>query len=245
MQLALKDGTLTRDGFSLKASISFYDGLSVVMGPSGSGKTTLLSLLSGLERMDGGSLMLDGETITGYDRRIGIIFQHPERQLFAQSVFDDVSFSLRRLGLGREERRDRTASALREALIDEKLWRVSPFALSGGERRRAAIAGVVVFEPSVLLMDEPTVGLDAPSYGYLMGIVERFRKKGIVVMATHDDEAASRADRIVSMDRGRIVADGASIDVLSFPGAVLSRALGLSRIPPVEELAALIKGRMA
>ena len=232
MELRLENASVSRGDFHLSGlSVSFSEGFHAIIGRSGSGKTTLLMALSGLLKLESGSLSFSGRNITGPDRDIGIIFQHPERQLFAQTVFSDVSYGLRCQGIDGTEAEERTAAALRMMDIDERKWHESPFFLSGGERRRAAIAGILVMDPSVILMDEPAAGLDGPSYDALMDLVFSLRSRGrMIVMVTHDEEAAAAADTVSVMEGGIITGRGTPEKMVTDSGAArISSALGIGR----------------
>ncbi len=244
MEISLENASMAFSGFSITGlSLSFGPGLTALTGRSGSGKTTILVMLSGLRKLDGGCLLLGGAVQNGHPHSVSMVFQYPERQLFAETVFADVSFALRRSGLGRQEKDERTASILRMMEIPEKLWAAPPFSLSGGERRRVAIASSVVTDPDVILMDEPTVGLDAASYEIVMGLLHRFCTEGkTVVMATHDDEAASWADRVIAIENGRVVKDGSPDDILDTACTSLSVSLGLERTCSISYLADGIAG---
>ncbi len=232
MELRLENASVSRGDFRLSGiSVSFSEGFHAIIGRSGSGKTTLLMALSGLLKLESGLLSLSGRSITGPDRDIGIIFQHPERQLFAETVFCDVSYGLMCQGTDGSEMEERTAAALRMMDIDESKWHGSPFFLSGGERRRAAIAGILVTDPSVILMDEPSAGLDGPSYEALLDLVLSLRSRGrMVVMVTHDEEAAAIADTVTVMDGGIIRGRGTPEEMITDSGAArISSALGIGR----------------
>ncbi len=247
MELRLENASIQRGSFRIPpVSLSIDPGLSILMGRSGSGKTTLLMMLSSLIPLCEGRLLADGKELQGHSRRIAVIFQHPERQLFASTVFSDVSSGLSGLGLDRDEIRKRTEAALVQAGIDRRKWTCSPFSLSGGERRRAAIAGALIAEPDAVLMDEPDVGLDDASRSFLSGLVASLRDRGCaVLMTTHGCDDAEDADRVMIMEKGRIVQDGTPDEVLSFTDeAVLSTRLGLGRIVRFEELADRIAERM-
>ncbi len=249
MELSLSHASLKRDTFHLSdISISIGAGLTAITGKSGSGKTTLLSLLAGLIRPDEGKLSLDGKEVEGLLPSCGIIFQHPERQLFASTVIEDVSFALRRSGLDRDEIVSRCEKVLSLMDIGKEKWNESPFFLSGGERRRVAAAGVLVTEPSFLFMDEPTVGLDSASYERLYGILDSYRKESrCVVIVTHDQEIAGFADRVIVLDDGRISADCLPSDILSSDIVRLSETLGIERTSDYNKLisgiAAFCRGR--
>ncbi|TCJ18268.1 energy-coupling factor transporter ATPase [Rubrobacter taiwanensis] len=190
-----------------------------VVGGTGSGKSTLAQHLNLLLKPTRGRLLVDGEDARGMKlgelrRRVGLVFQFPEAQLFESSVRRDVAFAPRRLGLGEDAVGERVRQALAELEISHLADR-SPFSLSGGERRRAAIAGVLAMDPEVLVLDEPTAGLDPFARAELLGLVRRFRERGrSVVLISHDlDEVAEVADRVCVLERGRVRALGTPEEV--------------------------------
>ena len=193
-----------------------------IVGGTGSGKSTLVQHLNLLVRPTRGRVLIDGEDAAGMKlaslrRRVGLVFQFPEAQLFESSVREDVAFAHRKLGLDEEEVERRVVAALEELDLCELAER-SPFALSGGERRRAAIAGVLAMEPEVLVLDEPTAALDPASRGEMLEIMRRFRRgrgcERSVVLVSHDlDEVAEVADRVCVMEEGRVRAVGRPAEV--------------------------------
>ncbi len=196
-----------------------------LMGQTGSGKTTLLRLLAGLEKPTGGRVFLDGQEIykrgadpTALRKRIGVVFQYPEYQLFAGTVRDDVGYALKQFRLDRREERVRRALELvgfsYDAIKDQ-----SPFALSGGEKRRVAIAGALVTEPELLLFDEPLAGLDPAGREDLLHLLCRLREQGVtVLMISHCvDAVAACADRIVVLHRGEKAFDGTPATLFADP----------------------------
>ena len=249
MELSLVNASLKRDDFTIEnLSLSAGEGLTAIVGASGSGKTTILTMLSGLIPLDSGKLLLSGKEINGQVPSCGVIFQFPERQLFAETVFSDVSFSLRRGKFDKKDVRKRTEAVLSLMRIDEKLWDESPFSLSGGERRRVAIAGVIVSDPRIVLLDEPTVGLDSPSYSILVDMLKQFRKEGrIVVIVTHDAELASICDKAIWIEKGKIKEEGSPDRVVASPVASLSEELGLGRTVSfdslIDDIAAFLGGK--
>lgn len=190
-----------------------------LVGGTGSGKSTLVQHLNLLLVPASGQVMVDGADATSLKkselrRRVGLVFQFPEAALFAPTVEEDVAFAPRRLGLGDEEVRTRVRQSL-EALGAGHLAERSPFALSGGEKRRVAIAGVLAMGPEVLVLDEPTAGLDPATRQDLLGLVRGLREAGIsVVFVTHDlDEVAEVADRVCLMEGGEVRGVGTPAEV--------------------------------
>ena len=204
-----------------------------IIGHTGSGKSTLIQHLNGLLRPHGGRVLLDGTDIWEKPKkirdvrfRVGMVFQYPEHQLFEDTIYKDIAFGPKNMGLSEEEidRRVRQAAAyvgLSEALLDK-----SPFDLSGGEKRRAAIAGVMAMEPQVLILDEPTAGLDPRGREQILSMIQEYRRtRGTtVLLVTHSMEDVARvADRVLVMAEGKV----AMLDTVE---AVFSRAEELEAI---------------
>ena len=194
-----------------------------VIGRTGSGKSTLIQHFNGLLKPDAGTVEVDGVATAGrrlreLRRKVGLVFQFPEYQLFEETVFKDIAFGVAKLGLGEGEVRERVLGAAEAAGFPEQMLGRSPFELSGGQRRRAAIAGVLVMEPKYLIMDEPASGLDPAGREELFEYVSQLRaEKGTcVVLVSHNmDDIARYARRVVVMDGGRITMDGAPEDVFT------------------------------
>lgn len=185
-----------------------------VIGGTGSGKSTLVQHLNLLLVPTSGRVLVDGEDARSMNRselrrRVGLVFQAPEQALFAPTVEEDVAFAPQRLGLGEEEVRERVRETLALLGADHLAGR-SPFALSGGEKRRVAIAGVLAMGPEVLVLDEPTAGLDPHARSDLIDLVGRLKASGMtVVFVSHDlDEVAEVADRVCVLEGGEVRAVG-------------------------------------
>jgi energy-coupling factor transporter ATP-binding protein EcfA2 len=188
-----------------------------LLGASGSGKSTLLQVVKGLDAPEAGAVVLDGAgareaAYAGLQRQVGLVFQTPELQLFASSAREDVAFGPRRLGWTEDEVRTAVDEALE--LVDlppERFGGRHPYALSGGEQRRLALAGVLAMRPRLLLLDEPFVSLDPATRRQLAGILSRLRDAGVtLVLATHDvDLAWALCDELLLLDAGRVIAAGA------------------------------------
>ena len=190
-----------------------------IVGGTGSGKSTLAQHLNLLLEPTSGRVIVDGvdaRTLKGSElrRRVGLVFQFPEAALFAPTVEEDVAFAPRRLGLDAEEVQRRVRETL-ELLGARHLAGRSPFALSGGEKRRVAIAGVLAMAPEVLVLDEPTAGLDPATREDLLGVVRALKEGGTsVVLVSHDlDEVAEVADRVCVLEEGKVRAVGTPEEV--------------------------------
>jgi cobalt ECF transporter T component CbiQ len=199
-----------------------------LMGPNGAGKSTLISLLNGLELSQSGEVSLFGETVkrdTGdrLRRRVGVVYQDPDDQIFSLSVEEDVAFGPRNLGLNEEEIVERVDTALRSVGMSEERKR-SPFELSYGQKRRVAIAGVLAMRPELIILDEPMSFLDPKGRDELQALLENMHLTGMtIVVATHDvDFAAEWADRVLLLKEGKLLASGTS--ELLFEDELLERA---------------------
>jgi cobalt/nickel transport system ATP-binding protein len=206
------DGTVALSGVDFEAD----PGEKVaVLGPNGSGKTTLFYHFNGLIRPTAGEVRVFGKNISKENidtvrRRVGIVFQDPDSQLFAPTVFEDIAFGPKNLGLYPQDIKDRVSEILHRFDI-EGLAKKNPENLSAGQKRRVAIAGVVVMEPDVLVLDEPTSGLDACGVTGTMEILDELNGEGkTIIISTHDTElAASWADRVYILNKGQIFRKGA------------------------------------
>lgn len=185
-----------------------------IIGHTGSGKSTLIQHLNGLIKATSGTVTYNGNNIyrEGYSMKelrskVGLVFQYPEYQLFEVDVFTDVCFGPKNLGLPQEEIEERALRALQQVGLKEKHYRKSPFELSGGQKRRAAIAGILAMQPEVLILDEPTAGLDPQGRDDILDqIALLHRERGItVVLVSHSMEDIARyVDRIIVMDKGSV-----------------------------------------
>ena len=204
-----------------------------LVGQTGSGKSTALRLLCGLEEADAGRILIGGKIARNKKerrqlrRQVGFVMQHPERQLFAPTVAEDVAFGPRNLGLKPAEVQDRVDRALAFVGLETKRD-ASPFELSGGQRRLAAIAGVLVMEPRVLVLDEPLAGLDPKGRRLVHQVLNQLRSQGItVICVTHSMEDAARADQVVVLDNRRVLFDDAPAQVFTRVNAPQLKAAGL------------------
>ncbi|MBR5381365.1 MAG: energy-coupling factor transporter ATPase [Oscillospiraceae bacterium] len=215
-----------------------------VMGHTGSGKSTFIQHLNGILKPTAGRVLLDGEDINATKAsvrrarfRVGLVFQYPEYQLFEETVEKDIAFGPKNMGLSDAEVRERVREAAAFVELDEKLFQQSPFEISGGQKRRTAIAGVIAMRPEVLILDEPTAGLDPVGRETLLRHIRNYRdvSNAAVIMVSHSmDELAECASRIVVMHDGRLVIDGEARSVFS-RGEEL-RKLGLD-VPHVTRIA--------
>lgn len=188
-----------------------------VIGHTGSGKSTLMQLLNGLLSPSGGIILFDGQDISDKDfdkkmlrSRVGMVFQYPEYQLFETTVFADVCFGPRNLGWDRKKVELKAFEALRMMHFPEELYYQSPFDLSGGQKRRAAIAGVLAMNPEYLILDEPTAGLDPKGRDEILGLIAelaREQNKTILLVSHSMDDVANYVNRILVMDDGRLMMD--------------------------------------
>lgn len=222
-----------------------------IIGPTGSGKSTLVQHFNALLRPTSGTVRVGGIDLADprSDRRavrrsVGLLFQYPEHQLFEETVFEDVAFGPKNLGLAADEVETRVQEALRAVGLDPAVFGArSPFSLSGGEMRRVAAAGVLAMSPQVLVLDEPAAGLDPRGKAEMLG---QFRdlhaQRGLtIVLITHSmDEAAALARRVIVLDRGRVVMDGPTREI--FHRADELAALGLG-VPLVTDLVRRLRAR--
>ena len=223
-----------------------------VIGHTGSGKSTLLQHLNGLLKPSEGSITIDGQCITDGSckmvdirRKVGLVFQYPEYQLFEETVVKDVAFGPKNLGLADEEIDKRVREAIElVGLKYEMIADKSPFELSGGQKRRVAIAGVVAMHPQVLILDEPTAGLDPKAHDDILGMVERIHNEmGItIIFVSHNmADIAKLADRVLVVNNAKIAAQGTAREV--FAQKDYLRSMGLD-VPPVIEITKTLEERL-
>ena len=212
-------------------------------GHTGSGKSTLVQHLNGLIRPQEGSVCALGLDLSqkkdaaAVKAKVGVVFQYPERQLFAETVVQDVAFGPRNLGLSQDEVARRVASSLARVGLDlAAIGNKSPFELSGGQQRRVAFAGVLAMEPEVLVLDEPMAGLDPAARRDFLGLIDRLHREGLtVVMVSHSmDDLANCCDRIVVMNEGAVFAEGAPAQVFEHADELKSVGLG---VPAAQRMA--------
>lgn len=198
-----------------------HGGFVAVMGQNGAGKTTLVKLFNGLLKPTAGEVLVDGVntrkvSVAKLARKVGFVFQNPDHQLFCETVEEEISFALRNFGFGKRAIKKRVDWAL--GLLDLSQYRdASPFMLSGGERKRVALASVLAWDPNYLILDEPTIGQDHRQKEKLRQFIVQLNAQGkTVIIVTHDVEfVAECAPRVVLMAQGRILADGAAAEILT------------------------------
>lgn len=208
-------------------SFNIEDGKFVgIIGHTGSGKSTLLQQLNGLLKPNSGSITVDGTEITAQGKRmseirkkVGLVFQYPEYQLFEETVEKDVAFGPKNLGMVGEELAETVKEAIELVGLDfEKIRDRSPFDLSGGQKRRVAIAGVIAMKPKVLILDEPTAGLDPKAHRDLLGTIKKLHKneKLTIIFVSHNmDDIMEMADVVMVLDGGKLVMNDSPEEVFS------------------------------
>ena len=222
-----------------------------IIGQTGSGKSTLLQHLNGLIKPTSGEIYIDGECITGEKknltdvrRKIGLVFQYPEYQLFEETVAKDVAFGPKNLGADEEDIDRRVRHALELVGLDyDEVAEMSPFELSGGMKRRAAIAGVLAMEPSILMLDEPMAGLDPQAHRDMLGLIKRVQQEmnSIILFVSHNmGDVAELSDRLLVMNKGRIVMDDGPHEIFKRRDELSD--MGLS-VPPIAEIAQKISDK--
>ena len=215
-----------------------------IIGHTGSGKSTLIQHLNGLLKPKSGSIFIDETDITAKDvkmrdirRRIGLVFQYPEYQLFEETVKKDVAFGPLNLGLSQEEADERTREAIGLVGLNyDEVADRSPFELSGGQKRRVAIAGVIAMKPEALILDEPTAGLDPKAHRDILQMIEqihRVQQNSIILVSHNMGDIGRLADKVLVMDRGRLALTGTPREVFSQSELLESLGLGL---PPAAYL---------
>lgn len=214
-----------------------------IIGHTGSGKSTLMQQMNGLLKPSKGTVLLNGEDIwankatTRQSRfRVGLVFQYPEYQLFEETVYKDIAFGPKNMGLKEDEIRKRVIEAAGFVGITEDQLEVSPFDLSGGQKRRVAIAGVIAMEPEVLILDEPTAGLDPEGREEILCNIDAYRKakNATIMMVSHSmADVARMADRLLVMNNSRLVMDGTPEDVFEHAQELLDLGLDIPQITRV------------
>ncbi len=228
--------------------LDLFSGETVALiGHTGSGKSTLIQHLNALLKPTGGTVLLEGTDIFSSKPamrdarfRVGLVFQYPEYQLFEETVRADIAFGPKNQKLSPEEIDGRVRRAAEFVGLSESLFDVSPLELSGGQKRRVAIAGVLAMEPELLILDEPTSGLDPAGREDLLQNLFRWRadRGGSILLVTHDMTTAARCDRIVVMEGGRIVMTGEPEEIFARAGEL--QAMGLD-LPEAARIALLLQ----
>ena len=230
-------------------SLSIGDGEFIgIIGHTGSGKSTLIQHLNGLLMPHSGTIVINGEDITqkGADLKalrqtVGLVFQYPEHQLFEETVYKDVAYGPKNMGLSQEEVKERVQEAMNYVGLPESYMNRSPFELSGGQKRRVAIAGVLAMRPDVLILDEPAAGLDPAGREEILTQIRALylARKMTVIFVSHSMEDVARvAGRIIVMNQGKIAMDGKPADIFSRPEEL--RSMGLD-VPQITRLIALLR----
>ena len=214
-----------------------------IIGHTGSGKSTLIQHLNGLLRPTDGQILLDGEDIWAKPKEIrkvrfqvGLVFQYPEYQLFEETVYKDIAFGPKNMGLQGEEINRRVRQAAVFAGLDEDILERSPFELSGGQKRRVAIAGVIAMEPKVLILDEPTAGLDPRGREAILAQLRAYheQKGSTIILVSHSmEEIARNVDRIVVMSHAHKLMDGTPEEVFSRAEELLQVGLDVPQVTKV------------
>ena len=232
-------------------SLSFEKGkITGLIGHTGSGKSTLVNLLNGLYKPTQGTVYLDGKNIWENPKeiskiryRVGLVMQYPEYQLFDETVRADIGFGPRNLGLSDDEVNERVLEAAKFAGVREDLLDKSPFELSGGQKRRVAIAGIIAMRPDVLVLDEPAAGLDPRGRREILGSLRAYveEKKSSVILVSHSmEDMAHYCDNVVVMNSSKLCSCGTVAEIFSQPDLLISAGLD---VPMISRVAAELKRR--
>ena len=210
-----------------------------LLGHTGSGKSTFIQHLNALLKPTSGRVLCDGKDVNAdkFSRRdvkwqVGLVFQYPEYQLFEETVYKDIAFGPKNLKLGEQEIDERVREAAAFVGVEEALFERSPLELSGGQKRRVAIAGVIAMRPGVLILDEPTAGLDPAGCRQILDNIAAYREKtgSTVILVSHNmDDAARMAERLIVFDHGRVALDGTPAEVFADPEKLTSIGLNIPR----------------
>lgn len=212
-----------------------------LIGHTGSGKSTLVQHLNGLMKPTSGNIIIDGKDITHKDtklklirQKVGLVFQYPEHQLFEETIYKDISFGPKNLGLDEREIEKRVKESMELVGLDySTLKDRSPFELSGGQKRRVAIAGVIAMKPKILILDEPTAGLDPKGRDEILGEIQKLYKKGdiTIILVSHSmEDIAKLVDRILVMHRGKVAMDDTTKEVFKRADELKDIGLGVPQI---------------
>ena len=237
-------GTPFEHGALIDVDFTAYRGEYLgIIGHTGSGKSTLIQHLNALLKPTSGQVLLEGRDIWSDPKttretrfRVGLVFQYPEYQLFEETAYKDIAFGPKNMGLDQEEIDRRVRAAARFAGLDEGLLEKSPFELSGGQKRRVAIAGVIAMEPSVLILDEPTAGLDPVGVEDILGNIRDYHnaKNATILIVSHSmEEVARTVDRLVVVNDGRIPFEGSPREVFAHGDELTAMGLGVPTVTRV------------
>ena len=214
-----------------------------IIGHTGSGKSTLMQQLNGLLKPTSGTVLLDGQDIWSDKKltrqarfRVGLVFQYPEYQLFEETVYKDIAFGPKNMGLSPEEVDRRVREAAGFVGLTEQQLEVSPFDLSGGQKRRVAIAGVIAMEPEVLILDEPTAGLDPVGRSEILGNIQSYRraKNATIMMVSHSMEDVARlTDRLLVMNGSKLAMDAPPARVFTHAEELTQMGLNIPQVTQV------------
>ena len=214
-----------------------------IIGHTGSGKSTLMQQLNGLLKPTSGTVMLDGKDIWSDKKltrearfRVGLVFQYPEYQLFEETVYRDIAFGPKNMGLSAEEIDRRVREAAGFVGLTEQQLEVSPFDLSGGQKRRVAIAGVIAMEPEVLILDEPTAGLDPMGRSEILGNIQAYRgaKNATIMMVSHSMEDVARlTDRLLVLNGSKLAMEGTPGEVFQHVEQLQQMGLNIPQVTQV------------
>lgn len=222
-------------------NIKIEDGEFIgLIGHTGSGKSTLVQHLNGLLKPTSGGIYFNGRDISDKDfdlkelrSKVGLVFQYPEHQLFEVDVFSDVCFGPKNLGLDKKEVELRAFKALKQVGLDDEYFYQSPFDLSGGQKRRVAIAGVLAMQPEVLVLDEPTAGLDPKGRDELLHMLKDIQRetKCTIILVSHSmEDVAEYADRLIVMNHGKLIYDDIPREVFKHYHELKEMGLGVPQI---------------
>ena len=222
-----------------------------IIGHTGSGKSTLLQHLNGLLKPKSGTIVVSGTDITADNavlrdirRKVGLVFQYPEYQLFEETVLKDVSFGPKNLGLEEDEIEKRAVEAIRLVGLDpDEFGERSPFELSGGQKRRVAIAGVLAMKPEVLILDEPTAGLDPKAHRDILEMIKDVhqKEKNITILVSHNmNDIAALSDKILVMENGGLAMEGSPAEIFAESGKLKEMGLG---VPEITDILVRLKDR--
>lgn len=226
------------DDISLKVEENEFIGL---IGHTGSGKSTFIQHLNGLLKPSSGEIIIDGTRVdksganlTDLRKKVGLVFQYPEYQLFEETIERDIAFGPKNLDISEEEVQERVKSSMESVGLDYETYKdKSPFELSGGLKRRVAIAGVLAMEPKVLILDEPTAGLDPRGRDEILSEIKSIheKRKMTVILVSHSmEDVAKIAERIVVLDKGKVFLDGEPRDIFREEDKLLGVGLGIPQI---------------